>query len=515
MRAASDDPSGLRWLRAAAVCGFAVVWLCSAWVADDAFITFRSVLALFEGFGPRWNVLERVQVYTHPLWYLLLVALRGLGVQSLYAAALALGLGLSSLTVSILLARARSWVGVVAITALLCASKSFVEFSSSGLENPLSHLLVVLLLLLGLGAGPVMAARRGLALGVLLSAIALTRIDLFALVLPLAGWILWDAGPGARRGVVLGLIPLFVWEGWSLLYYGDVVPNTACAKMNHVLPWALRLAQGEAYYSASLQVDPVTLPLIALAVLVGLRCGGAVRFAAVGLLLHFVYVGSIPGDFMAGRMQSAPFVFAVAILATCWSVRRAPLMIVAALALCGALATPRSPLRADRVPDTTFVGRTQLADERAFYADATTLSFGWDGLRPWYSPRGGWTEPGPWRGAPPRIEVAWGGIRTFGAGLGPHFIDEMALSDPLLSRLPLISQGGGWTRPGHLARPLPDAYVESLEAGQNLIADPAVAALWDDVRIATRAPLGDPRRLRAIAGTVLCGRAHRAALLSR
>lgn len=44
----------------------------SAWLADDAFITLRTVRNLLDGFGPVWNVGERVQAYTHPLWMFLL-----------------------------------------------------------------------------------------------------------------------------------------------------------------------------------------------------------------------------------------------------------------------------------------------------------------------------------------------------------------------------------------------------------------------------------------------------------
>ncbi|HAA75677.1 TPA: hypothetical protein DCE37_11200 [Candidatus Latescibacteria bacterium] len=46
-----------------------VTWLC-----DDAFITLRTVDNFLQGHGPTWNVVERVQCYTHPLWFLVLSA---------------------------------------------------------------------------------------------------------------------------------------------------------------------------------------------------------------------------------------------------------------------------------------------------------------------------------------------------------------------------------------------------------------------------------------------------------
>ena len=59
-------------MRALIPSGLALLWfagcvLCAAWVADDAFITLRTVDNLLAGYGPRWNVVERVQTYTHPL----------------------------------------------------------------------------------------------------------------------------------------------------------------------------------------------------------------------------------------------------------------------------------------------------------------------------------------------------------------------------------------------------------------------------------------------------------------
>ena len=54
-------------------CLFTLAFINTAWVAEDAFITFRSVDNMLAGYGPVWNIGERVQVYTHPLWYILLV----------------------------------------------------------------------------------------------------------------------------------------------------------------------------------------------------------------------------------------------------------------------------------------------------------------------------------------------------------------------------------------------------------------------------------------------------------
>ena len=52
-----------------ATCGM-FVW--HAWIGDDAYITFRTVENFVHGRGLTWNIAERVQAFTHPLWVLCL-----------------------------------------------------------------------------------------------------------------------------------------------------------------------------------------------------------------------------------------------------------------------------------------------------------------------------------------------------------------------------------------------------------------------------------------------------------
>ncbi len=54
---------------------FGVLFIRHAWVAEDAYITFRTVANIVAGYGPVWNTAERVQAFTHPLWMLLHVPL--------------------------------------------------------------------------------------------------------------------------------------------------------------------------------------------------------------------------------------------------------------------------------------------------------------------------------------------------------------------------------------------------------------------------------------------------------
>jgi len=48
------------------------VFIVKPWIGDDSLITFRSVDNFINGYGLRFNIGERVQSYTHPLWMFLL-----------------------------------------------------------------------------------------------------------------------------------------------------------------------------------------------------------------------------------------------------------------------------------------------------------------------------------------------------------------------------------------------------------------------------------------------------------
>ena len=119
-----------------------------SWVSDDALITMRHVLNFINGYGPVFNVGERVQAYTHPLWFLL-ISLFSCFFNYVYVT-FGLSFLFSFLSVYVLFKFIKN-VSVSNINfkltvacLLVIFSKAFIDFSSSGLENPLSHFLLLL-----------------------------------------------------------------------------------------------------------------------------------------------------------------------------------------------------------------------------------------------------------------------------------------------------------------------------------------------------------------------------------
>ena len=95
------------WVLWGLVGTYAVVVLATAWLNDDCFITLRVVDNMAEGHGPRWNVSERVQVFTHPLWFMLIAVVHAV-TSELYFSVLLLSVGIS-IGVAVLLA---TWNGL-------------------------------------------------------------------------------------------------------------------------------------------------------------------------------------------------------------------------------------------------------------------------------------------------------------------------------------------------------------------------------------------------------------------
>ena len=243
-----------------------VVLVRTAWVCDDAFITFRTVDNLLHGFGPRWNVAERVQAYTHPLWMLTLAASQLIARQGPYLTSILVSLACSIATAALLafgIARSR-WQGTLAVLILVNA-KSFMDFSTSGLENALSHLLIVAYVSLRLSTPPARAWRPIFAASLLL----VNRQDLIWLVGP-SVVAFARAIPSTRRlkAILAGLLPLLLWETFSVVYYGFFVPNTAFAKLDTGIPERELLAQGLWYLQESWQHDPLTLSVVLVSILV-------------------------------------------------------------------------------------------------------------------------------------------------------------------------------------------------------------------------------------------------------
>ncbi len=472
-------------------------FLYNAWVADDAFITFRVVKNAVLGFGLRWNVGERVQVYTHPLWMLAHIPLYWL-FGNIFLATIAFSLLLTVYAITMLL-RCIPLPPMQTFVFLLlpCAlSKTLHEYMVSGMESPM---LIALLITFwhGLYHHPEKTRRLLFIAGLAL----LTRLDTAVLLaLPLL-W-LWRKTRFPLRHL-LAFWPLPLWFAFCQLYYGFILPNTLYAKLGTGIAFTDYLKQGAYYLYDFLHYDPFSC-LFGLAVLLAAALSlprrawdSLAAVNALSILLYLTYIMAIGGDFMAGRFMVVPFFFCLLLLAQIGQGASLPnprllpalagLMIALALAQT-ALHTPRS------IRQIIFV-RHGIADEREFY-DRTNTLFPLHGVWPLRTRVAHLRRDLQGRDKPEHNVALNGYTGIIGYDAPPRLtiIDWNALSDPLLARIP-IPDPKTW-RIGHFERAIPPGYIFARQFGFTAGMPQGLRQYYEALRIITTAPVWDMARLK-------------------
>jgi arabinofuranosyltransferase len=485
-----------------------IVIVRAAWLCDDAYITLRTVDNFVNGWGLRWNAVERVQTFTHPAWLLFVTPFYAI-TREAYFTVLTLQLVLAALTVGLCFRILASSVPAVAVgLAALGSSRAFVDFSTSGLENGLAHALLVVFLVIWLRDRA--RAGRLSSLGFVSAGLMMCRLDLAVLIAPLL-WVSFRPLTRERiQSFAIGFAPFIAWELFSLLYYGQLVPNTALAKLPPGVPASELAIQGLRYLAATWHFDSVTPLVVMISTVVLAALGGRPgRAIATGVVLHVLATVMVGGDFMSGRFLTPAFVMAVAGLISMRGVPRAVNIAITAgavILLIVAAFEPGSAFRtgADFGPSQAAgaeFARHGVTDERRFYYP--TL-----GLLPVLQGRASPREHG-WAAAGLNIRASGEHVREatnvglFGyfAGPGVYVIDRNALTDPFLARLP---PKPGW-RVGHYERLIPAEYVESRRTGRNLLADPTLHRLYDRVVVLTQGEIWRRDRLALVLSAIRPG----------
>ena len=464
-----------------------------------------------------WNVDERVQTFTHPLWFGLCTRVFAV-IGNAYFSLVAICLITTAATAWLLASRlaATPWNLALCFAALL-SSKAFIDFSTSGLENPLSNLLLIAFVWQWWSEDE--GERRLRRLALLGALCTLNRQDLFLIVAPAIAVAAWRLRVGAAlRQLAIGWLPLLAWELFSLFYYGSAVPNTAHAKLTTALPVSFVLQRGYDYFVRTALFDPATLPVIVVAAwTVAISRRRSDWPIVAGIALYLVYAIAVGGDFMMGRFFVAPFIVAVALLARGeWIQSPRPALVASAAIVLLGLAAPWEPallggygyssinnrIRGLHTPEPAdqyrYMTVRSVVDERRRYSEFTGLFI----IRRDGVPEHGWSYDGyELRTRGPKVASRkFIGMTGFFAGPTVHIVDELGLGDPLLARIP-----GGHERStmGHLDRPIPVGYVETVVSGRNQIADKDLAVYYAALHEVISGPLWDRHRLTTLAGFLI------------
>ncbi len=478
---------------------FAILFLRTAWLCDDAYISFRTIDNFVNGYGLRWNVNERVQAYTHPLWLLLHIPFYYF-TREMFLTPIFISFAISLLTIVLLsLFVAKNTGQILILTSILAFSRAYIDFSSSGLENPLSHFLLVLFIILFL------KQKFPLTNTFLLSFIAclatLNRQDCLLLYIPALLYIWWHAEDKIKGTIAIGLgfIPFLLWEVFSVIYYGFPFPNTAYAKLGAGIPKIDLIIQGLRYYTWTYDQDKITLLALFIAfILPVFRREKEIKIWLIGLTLYYGYVLWIGGDFMGGRYFTLPLLLSTVLIIQYSRLDQIKYGIPAsAIFIFSSLIQPHVPIfTGANYSYGGFYTKDGITTERKYYYQWSSL-LNWRKGKP--MPSFSWANQGREnREKNEKMTKLRGCIGFYGFFSGPlvHIVDFHGLADPLLSRLPALYHPK--IAIGHFLRYVPEGYMESAGSDENKIEDPNLAKYYDYIRIITRGKIWSMERMKVI-----------------
>lgn len=525
--------------------GFTILY--TAWVVEDAFITFRTVDNFWQGYGLRWNIDERVMTYTHPLWMLLLVVVRGF-TDNLFIGSLFLCFIFTFLTIRYLVVYKKNNFFLVLGLLGLLSSKAFIDYSTSGLENSLVHFLVLTLLVQFLIKNNKNIAVYSCIVGLIL----LSRLDLIFFVLPICLYVFYFSlkhyGVKSTTGrILLGAMPFIVWNIFATYYYGSFIPNTAWAKLNHGIEHKLLWHQGYLYFQQLYINDFISFSiLIFITMSLFLQKDNKLRLLGLSISISLIYIFNIGADYMLGRFISVYVLVGLTLLV--FGKIRLNIKLIQAMILWLLLGLVAYFINnysnlyigflniililivfvlinlikgqySDKFLKSNILlggflvllllftidgfliyknpwlayDKTGIVNERLVYFPSNNF---WQSLTRSPEPHlfyknGLQLKQGNY---PKYIVIVNIGMTAYLGGDKYHVIDPLALADPFLAQFPVE---GDW-RIGHFPRKIKKEYINSIISGKNLMSNYCDHRLLDDIWLLSRLPLNHVGRLAAI-----------------
>jgi arabinofuranosyltransferase len=468
--------------------------LRNAWISEDAFITLRHVENFVRGRGPVFNVQERVEGFTHPLWFAVVSLFRWIGLPPKGAAVLP-GLLASFAALYFLLfgirftakSASRSFINPAA--AVLIGTSAFVDFGTSGLETSLSYLLLVLY-------AKFIAENRlrnqPLEAGLIASLLTLTRPDFGIFLIFLFGYYLFELTRKKIRFKHLAVFlafPLFLLGGYQIFrmgYYAALFPNPFYAKSGT----GAHFSQGLLYLKDLFQgsLFPV-IAVLALVMLVLNRRKPDLTNRLLVLfsgLLHGFFVIRGGGDFMHGRFLLPSFLLLTLSLSGTFDrfVEKKRILKNAMIVFCLALFFFSYIVIPVQKRGQNF--NYGISDERSFYYKDRFIPFRYlftdTMIMMWKTIGINYHNLAERAKLNVRIAYKNVGFTGFYAGPQVYVLDELGLTDPIISRIELTER----RRPGH-EKSAPFGYLILRELTfrdtpfvlWNEAADTRYGVLWD------------------------------------
>lgn len=496
-----------------------IVW---AWCSDDAYHAYTMSKNLINGQGFTPTVGKRVNVSTCPLWTIIVTLVMWVCPDEYYTGlVLNLFFSWSAFIALIFYVYQGNHEGkkiysyrdqfaktayLVLATSIMCMSKSFISYTSSGLENSLLFFLstIFIIYFFNVTSKDHFVRNKGiLPLAFIEGLIIFARMDMGLVFIPMCLYAgLCTPFKSIKQYLlcclkrlaiaIVGIAPFIIWELFSLIYYGSLVPNTALAKLNTGFPKYQYYERGIAYYVVTFEWDclvlllPIFYCLISFCVCLISSARKKMYphvFMSVGILLYMGYIVSIGGDFMKGRHFTVLFWISIVSLAILFcSIMKNSNMFFGTIAIMAVLLlTIGYWSLIDNKIITNPAGKC-ANDIQWVYTDERDVYFAYTGL--------------------PNVvangkNLIWDcqhrGIQWY------HGVDwyEERLYDPLLSRLPAYDDDDKWVV-GHMSRVFPEGYQETLDTGVNCIENKSLHVYYDYIYEVISGDIWSIQRLKTV-----------------
>jgi len=296
-----------------------ILFIQRTWVGEDAFIFFRYVDNFINGHGLVFNIGERVEGFTSPLWVFFLSLSRITTSVGLRQIAIISGLLLSLISILLILFFDNSKkiffpIGVI----LLMSNSAFRDFATSGFETSLTYLLLTILALL---IKKNQIWEHPFLIGLISSLLVLNRPEsiLFTfyifIVLIVNGIILVKSKKYSIDTFISKLIyfilPVIIIVGgyqiFRMGYFASILPNTFYAKKGG----DFYMSQGFFYLKDFLSAYWFTFAIIFSGIVTLINSKKPFKFLKIAFdgemhvflmsLLPLIYVLYSGGDYMHGR----------------------------------------------------------------------------------------------------------------------------------------------------------------------------------------------------------------------
>lgn len=465
-----------------------------SWIDDDAMISFKSALNLVKGYGLTYNISERVQSFSNPLWTLI-ISIAYFFTNEFFYTAMVLNLFLTFVLIILIIKFSNNDNLIILGLFAFLFSKAFVEFSSSGLENSLGHLLTAMAII-SYTKIKVNDSLSFLKFTFLVSLIFVHRIDGVLILIPLIISSLLIVRPIKDTLIFgfIGSIPAVLWVFFSFLYYGFIFPNTYYAKLGAWLTSDYYYSNGINYFLDSLWRDFFTLPFILTSIIIGLFSKKKTEILiALGILLYLIYIIKIGGDFMSGRLLTIPLVTSVVLL----SLNKNKFLNSKSFSVSSISILLLFSIFFNQFPFKMKSTHVNIYGPDDILEAAHKSSFSWHSKNNLFGLITKFLNTSYEMKIEKKTYIIRGaGYAGLCSNVNTHLIDIFGLADPLLARLPTLNPKlYGRPQIGHLKRAIPTGYPKTLITGELNFTDKDLEYYYYQLRHIITGRIFNPGRL--------------------